>query len=249
MKTNLLLSAVGTSCLLLSSAFAFEGHITAKITRGAAVSGLLYTVGTNHLRIEPTQTERPHARDIVNRQTGEWTLLFPQNGTFMRMRSEAMTSSRPPPARGPGTALGANPVTAMPPPGTGLPGMARPPMEKIVLTATGETTNLLGLACARYEIKRRGQTMEIWATDQVLGFQPYRESQPNRFGPQRIEEQWGDLLKAKNLFPLLAVLKFDNGAERWRFEVKSITPEKVADDSAELFQPPPGYIEIQPLPF
>lgn len=37
------------------------------------------------------------------------------------------------------------------------------------------------------------------------------------------------------------------GPERVRFEVKSITPEKVTDDS--LFQPPSDYNEIQPLPF
>jgi hypothetical protein len=44
-------------------------------------------------------------------------------------------------------------------------------------------------------------------------------------------------------------LKFDNGAERFRFEVKSVTPQKLTDEDAKLFQPPDGYMEIQPLPF
>ena len=92
--------------------------------------------------------------------------------------------------------------------------------------------------------------MEIWATDQLLPFQPYLEKQPHRFRPQMIEEQWGDLLKAKKLFPLLAVLKVGNGAERYRFEVQSVTPEKIKPgEEAQLFQPPPDYQEIQPLPF
>jgi hypothetical protein len=117
------------------------------------------------------------------------------------------------------------------------------------LTARGETTNLLGLACARYEIKHRGQTMVIWATDQLFAFQPYQQGQPPRFGPRLIEQQWGELIKARKLFPLLAVLKSDDGAERLRFEVTSITPGNVPGESVELFQPPPGYIEIPPLPF
>jgi len=111
--------------------------------------------------------------------------------------------------------------------------------------------------------------MEIWATDKLLPFEPYLQNQPHRFGPHMIEEQWGDLLKSKKLFPLLAVLKFEafprpanppgtnalsqasppppDMPERYRFEIKSITPETNTDDT--LFQPPPDYQEIQPLPF
>lgn len=132
-------------------------------------------------------------------------------------------------------------------------------MEQAELKATGETTNLLGYTCVRYELKQRGEVMEIWATDKILSFRPYIQNQPHRFGPRRIEEKWGDLLKAKQLFPLLAVLRFDHpaapgtsapsapGPERLRFEVMAITPEKITD--ATLFRPPPDYQEIQPLPF
>ena len=71
-----------------------------------------------------------------------------------------------------------------------------------------------------------------------------------RFGPRMIEEQWGEVLKAKKLFPLRAVLKFENGPERFRFEVQSVTPEKIKkEDEAKLFQPPTDYQEIQPLAF
>jgi hypothetical protein len=91
--------------------------------------------------------------------------------------------------------------------------------------------------------------MEIWATDQLLPYQPWRQNQPPRFGPPRIEEQWGELLKAKKLFPLLATLKFEHGPEPLRFEVKSVIPGNIEDQDGALFQPPPEYREIQPLPF
>jgi len=65
------------------------------------------------------------------------------------------------------------------------------------LKATGQTTNILGFACQQYEVKQRGETLEIWATDQLLPFQPYVRNQPHRFGPQMLEEQWPGLLTAK----------------------------------------------------
>jgi hypothetical protein len=123
------------------------------------------------------------------------------------------------------------------------------PAEKLELNATDETTNLLGYACVRYELKRRGEVMEIWATDKLFPFEPPQQNQPRRFGPQMIEEQWADALKAKGLFPLLAVLRFENGTERFRFEVRSIAAEKIRDPDGTLFQPPSGYHKVEPAPF
>ena len=126
-----------------------------------------------------------------------------------------------------------------------MPGM----MEKMELEATGQKTNLLGFACQQYQLKQFGETLEIWATDQLLPYQPYLRSQPHRVGPRMIEEQWPELVKARKLFPLLAVLHSDHGAERFRFEVQSVTPQKLTAEDAKLFQPPAGWFEIQPLPF
>jgi hypothetical protein len=130
-----------------------------------------------------------------------------------------------------------------------MPMMPMPGLEQLELAATGDQTNLLGYTCARYEIKQRGEVMEIWATDKVLSYQPWLQNQPPRSGPRMMEEQWPELLKAGRLFPLLASLKFENGAERLRFEVKSVTPQKAEDQDGALFQPPADYQEIQPLPF
>jgi hypothetical protein len=153
----------------------------------------------------------------------------------------------------PGGASGAASMPAMPGMAGGMPAM--PPMpnlpmlERTGLTATGQKTNLLGLACVRYELKQRGETLEIWATDKLFPLEAWQPNQPPRFGPRMLEEQWPEMVKAKKLFPLLATLKFENGLERYRFEVKALKAEKIADPDGKLFQPPPDYQEIEPLPF
>ena len=140
-----------------------------------------------------------------------------------------------------------------------MPMMQRPIIPQLDLKPTGEKTNLLGFVCEKYELRRFGQVMEIWATDRLLPFQGYAQHQPHRFGAPTLEERWSELLKAKKLFPLLAVLRWElptsrigitpvsRAAERYRFEVKSVSSEPVTDES--FFLVPAGYHEIQPLPF
>ena len=168
----------------------------------------------------------------------------------MRMPAAGLPPGVGPQAGGtPG--MGARPGT-----GAGMPGMpAMPPMpmmpgmmEKAELKATGQKTNLLGYACERFELKQRRETLEIWSTDQLFPFQAYQQNQAHPGGPRQPEEQWPEMMKARRLFPLLVTLRFENGPERYRFEVKSIQPEKIADPDGRLFQPPPDYHEIEPLP-
>jgi len=153
----------------------------------------------------------------------------------------------------PGGAPGAAAMPAMPGMAGGMPAMPPlpnlPMMERAGLTATGQKTNLLGFACVRYELKQRGETLEIWATDKLFPLEAWQPNQPPRFGPRMLEEQWPEMVKAKKLFPLLATLKFENGLERYRFEVKSLKAEKITDPDGKLFQPPPDYNELEPLPF
>lgn len=283
-----LFAVLGFSCPLL----AFEGQITATIVRGSQTQTELYTVGANMLRIERGETDRPYAHNLVALDTGDITLVFPHNRSFVRLKGAALAKPGPtapaglpaislPPGSGPQpppasaapapVAVGPTNLPGMPPPqmpsmppmpagmgpqaSAGIPGMPTMPMMPPMpmgqskLKATGEKTNLLGYACEKHELKQRGETMEIWATTELLPFQAWLKSQPPRFGLSQIEEQWPELLKAKKLFPLLATLKFDSGAERMRFEVKSIKPEKIEDKDGSLFRPPPDYQEIAPLPF
>lgn len=275
--------------LQCSTCHAFEGRISAALEVGGQNQTFFYTVGTNELRIERGETDRPYTKDLVNLDTGDITLLFPNNRSFVKLKASTERESAHPPGMpaiptlppgvgppsralpgtagqiGPTNLPGMSPPPVMPqhpnmppmpqiPSGTsgGMPAMPMMPpmaMEPMELTATTDTTNLLGYPCMRYEIKQRGDVMEIWATDRLLPFQPYLQNQPHRFGPQMIEEQWGELLAAKKLFPLLATLKFGDGIERMRFEVRTVTPDKEPDPDGALFQPPPDYREIQPLPF
>ncbi|MEI8291140.1 MAG: DUF4412 domain-containing protein [Verrucomicrobiota bacterium] len=279
MKTSILLTVAGCF-ILLPAAFAFEGHITAAFTGGGQPTALLYTVGTNSLRVENTATNRPNTVDLLDLPSGELTLLFPNNRSFVRLKAivanaTAMSSGIPalPPGVGPqpvsqaiSPSIGPTNLPGMsscptPPPMPAIPNlpaaggmpampmMPPPMMEHMELKATGEKTNLLGFACEQFQIKQRGQIMEIWATDMLLPFQPYVQNQPHRFGPRMIEEQWGELLKAKKLFPLIAVLKFENGPVRYRFEVKKIQSGKMTGADVKQFLPPPEYREIHPLPF
>jgi hypothetical protein len=308
MKPGIAIAAVVSAISLQPSALAFEGRISATLTRGGEAQTLFYTVGANGVRIERGETNGPHARNLVALDSGAITLVFPHNRSFVRLKNAGQSAASPfpgapgmplplgglPPGIGPQTrnpsSAPAVPQMPMPPAGIGptnLPGVPAPPAmpampqapaglppgigpqaqsagapampalpmmammpgEKAELKATGEKTNLLGYACERFELRQRGEVMEIWATDQLFPFQPYQQNQPHRFGPRMIEEQWPELLKAKKLFPLLAVLKFEHGPERYRFEVKVITPEKIEDRDGKLFQPPPDYHEIEPLPF
>ena len=265
----LLIALLSTINSQLSTAFAFEGRLRATLTRGGEVETFLYTVGTNQLRIECGETDFPHAKNLVNLDTGAITLLFPHNRSFVRLKSEGAHMPTRVPADAPSAGIGPTNLPGAPAPptmpqmpqlpqmpaaGGGMPAMPAMPMmpmpgEALELKATDQTTNLLGYACTRYELKQRGEVMEIWATAKLMPFQPYLQNQPPRFGPRMIEEKWGELMKAKKLFPLSVVLRFENGPERLRFEVKSVTPEKIEDRAGALFQPPPDYQEIQPLPF
>ena len=255
---------------------AFEGRIIASQTRGGDIQTYTYTVGTNILRIERGETNWPHAKNLVALDTGAVTLLFPHNRSFIRLPVTTDSPSlagpvavNPPtlpapagvgPANLPGMSSSPQ-MPAMPngmpmTPGAAgasaaMPAMPMMPMpgESLELKATGEETNLLGYACNKFEIRQRGEIMEIWATDKLLPFRAWLQSQPPRFGPQMIEEKWAGLLRGKKLFPLLAVLKFENGGELLRFEIKSIASQRIEDGDGSLFLPPADYHELMPLPF
>jgi hypothetical protein len=49
---------------------ASEGRISVTLTRGGETQTLLYTVGTNQLRIERSQAQQPCAKNILSLETG-----------------------------------------------------------------------------------------------------------------------------------------------------------------------------------
>ncbi|MDB6027419.1 MAG: hypothetical protein JWM68_3642 [Verrucomicrobiales bacterium] len=234
-----------------ANAIAFEGRIQALSTVGGEAMPLQYTVGTNLLRVEVTATNWPNPINIFDVKSGALILLFPHNRSFARLNPATETvvaSSVPSLPSAPGAPPGIDPQFSS----TLASGIPAPPMRilpsrKLELQATGQSTNLLGFACARFEMKERGETVEIWATEKLFPFQPYQRQQLQRFGPRGIDEQWPELLKARKLFPLLVSVRNESGREYARFEVKSITPGKITDSDGKLFQPPSDYQEI-PVP-
>ena len=180
-------------------------------------------------------------------------LILPSRSNYAPTPPPTAPSS-PPVPNPPGISKPSMPqVGAVP----GMPPMpVRPVMtEKLELQSTGKKEKILGYLCQSFEIKQRGQILEIWATDQLLPYQPYLNSQPPQFGPRTIEEEWPWLLAARNLFPLRAVLRPDigpdqpGGPERMRFEVKAITPKMAGKGEKDLFRAPPDYTEIEATHF
>jgi hypothetical protein len=72
--------------VLTFPAFAFEGRINVSLNEGGQTNALLYTVGPEHLRIEMTATNWPNPIDIVERQSGGLTLVYPHNRSFVRVK-------------------------------------------------------------------------------------------------------------------------------------------------------------------
>jgi len=103
---------------------------------------------------------------------------------------------------------------------------------------------ILGIECRRYELAQPMETLEIWATDKLIPFRAYVRGAPPTFGPRLIDDLWPTMMRERKLFPLLVSLRYPNGTERFRFEVKSITPERIVDPGGTIFQPPPNYQEL-----
>lgn len=367
MKTQLKLIAVcHLLCVASLSVQAFEGRITAARTRRGQTQTFTYTVGTNMLRIERNETNRSYARNLISLDSGDITLLFPHNRSFVQLKADDQTVAPGgfphmhlprgglPPGIGPQSRAGAparlsaphrptahigprnlpsmrempamsempskpesrdaampalpeqsptdmdsqrgadlpsvprvptppasapiNPTNlhgipempAMPGrmpdmsmmpgpeggPEGGWPGEApqairRRASSKLQFSATGETTNLLGYACTRYELRQWGQIMEIWATDQLMPFHRWLPDPPPRHhGPTRLEESWGNLLQARKLFPMLIQMKNEDGKSLlFTFKVISVVPKHLGAEEAKLLQPPTDYHELAPPRF
>jgi len=98
----------------------FVGRITATLAQGDQSLPLLFTVSTNAVRVEITDTSRPHPVNIRDRHSEALTLVFPHNRSFVRLASATPPPAQPGPAGLPSLA---QPVSAAPglPPGPPSP--------------------------------------------------------------------------------------------------------------------------------
>jgi len=256
-QTNALLYTVETNFLRVEMPATNWSNPVEILDLKSGALTLLFPHNRSFVRLKPaTENPSPFTSGLPALPLPPGVLpasLGPQPGTVAAPGVQATPAGAPQILLPPGglpAGIGPQAPGASAPSALQMLAMPTPMMtEKMELKATGETTNLLGFVCQRYEIEQRDETLEIWATDKLFPYQAYVRNQPHRFGPRMIEERWPGLLTAKKLFPLRATLRFDNGPERFRFEVKSVTPQKLSDEDTKLFEPPAGYSEIQPLPF
>jgi hypothetical protein len=122
--------------LLAATNAPFVGRINATLAQGDQSLPLLFTVGTNAVRVEITDPSRPYPVNIRDRQSKALTLVFPHNRSFVRLASATPPPAQPGPAGMPPlpqsvpAAPGLPPGPPSPPPGIGptnLPGV--PPVS------------------------------------------------------------------------------------------------------------------------
>lgn len=146
---------------------------------------------------------------------------------------------------GPGGTRGMPMMPPMPPM-PGIPGREGPTRLK----KTDEVREIYGVQCTKYTMSDpREGNFEIWAADDLIPFFLLTHDAPRLRRRRELHESWPATLREKGLFPMLAILKDEDGEhEILRFEVTSFDPEKKPED-ASLFKVPPGFHEIEPLPF
>ena len=241
---------------------AFEGRIDLVTTAAGQAQNLRYRVTPNSVRVELRETNYPHPVNLLDRQTQELQLIFPANRSWISLPSAARPSTmsaaaattaiRQPLAAAPGNRM---PLRSLPP-GIGPQSPAFPPRPSVgaaeptlELHATGDRTNLCGYACERFESLQAGEILEVWATDQLVPYLPYRRSEPLRMKIQPLAERWPALLAARNLFPLRLAIHSVAGPETYRLEAREIVSGPAPTSEAGLFRPPPDYRQLAPSHF
>src|SRR5579872_475057 len=87
---------IGVVVLHPPVSYAFEGRIQAAIIWNKSVAETyLYTIGTNQMRIERGEYGHPYPRNIVTLDTGDVTLLYPHDRSFVRLKNNGQTAPAP----------------------------------------------------------------------------------------------------------------------------------------------------------
>ena len=148
--------------------------------------------------------------------------------------------------------------------------------QKMELKAHKETRTLHGYLCQKYtlSIPRRG-VMTLWLSDakDLPPFHLLSYSAPRKHGRMEWRQQWPAILREKNLFPFLAILRSQpprkahnpqeptptqeeakntppaQGHEITRWEVTHITPKTIDDPDGTLFKIPTNFHKMQLPPF
>ncbi len=114
-----------------------------------------------------------------------------------------------------------------------MPQTAKEESSNEQMKKTGETREINGYTCEKWEINDESGATEAWLTKDLGGFMFMN----NPMGGES-KTQWQSGIEGSGLFPMLVIHRDASGNEDTRFEVKSV--EKISL-SSDLFTPPAGY--------
>ena len=163
------------------------------MTLAGKATPLLYTIGEKALRLEITDNKTAPV-DLVSLESGGLTILFPHNRSFVRVMNGA--AGKPPGAMPapPSVPSAGAPMPTMPP-------IPAPPQRQPELKPTGKKEKILGFACEQFEITDRGETIEIWATHDLVPFQNYFRDATPPFGPRSLRGTMGRAIAREEIVP------------------------------------------------
>jgi hypothetical protein len=219
MKNFIALRAAWLGVVFLFAAVAapaFEGRISLGFTDGKGREQVIdYAVKGTRVRLEPKMEQAAGTAMIMDGATQEMTVLMPAQRMYM----------------------------VMPMHGVAKPGGTESPTQQQKVEKTGRTEKILGYDCEEYVMSDKGQSTEMWITDQLGSFMGLSGGNPMAGlvgGKAKAEASgWEQALKGKQgAFPLRVVSRDPKGKEIFRLEAKSVKPENLGD---ELFKAPEGF--------
>ncbi|MBX3738234.1 MAG: DUF4412 domain-containing protein [Candidatus Didemnitutus sp.] len=211
------LALLGLLTVSALGALAFEGRVSLGFSDSKGREQVIdYAMKGALVRLEPKMKEAGGAAMIMDADKREMTILMPEQRMYMTM-----------------------PLRGTPGEGKGTPDAKDVKVEK-----TGRTEKVLGYDCEEYVMSDRGQTTEMWITEQLGSFMGLSGANPmgGMMGGRKAKTEgraWEQVLKdKKGAFPLRVVGHDAKGKETFRLEAKKIEPGNVPDD---LFTAPAGF--------
>ncbi len=242
-----------------------QGMIEARLTVGERVTDLRYSRQGDIVRIEEKRATAPSPPvTLLNVKTGDATICFRHNSTFLRIPSARLSAKLPVPGLPmaepamhptgqPAPAVEGMPAfPAMPevpgsPPMPAFPGMSGQ-LPAANLERAGESRSLHGVNCAKYTASDPEEgTLEVWAADDLFPFFLPLHEAPRDRGRREFVESWPEMIREQGLFPMLATLRMeDRDTVVLRFEVTAFDRET---EGVGPFEVPKNFSETAPSTF
>lgn len=219
MKTTLRhIAGFALAAVIAVAATAFEGRVSLGMKSGRDKEQVIdYAMKEGFVRMEPKSAEAGGSAMIMDWGRQQMIMLMPEQHMFMVMPLKAPLERA--------AARAQNPETKV---------------EK-----TGRTETILGYLCEEYVTTERGETTEMWITDQLGSFaglgggNPMAGMMGGGAAAKPAAGGWEQALKGRpGAFPLRVVSRDGKGRETFRLEAKKIEPGSLPDS---LFAPPAGY--------